>query len=85
MSDELTEIRFWAQVIGDAKRIVICNPDLESRVKGWVDARGMSGLITVQATPICPIDRCYIVDEQAIQAAFDEVISRPIKINWRTA
>ena len=83
MSDELTEVRFWAQVMGDAKRTVICNPEYESRVKGWIEARGMGGLITVQATPVCPIDRTYIVDEQAIQAAFDEVVSRPIHIDWR--
>lgn len=83
MSEELTEIRFWTQVMGDAKRTVICNPDLESRVKGWIDARGMGGLITVQATPICPINRTYIVDEQALQASLNEVLSRPIKIDWR--
>jgi hypothetical protein len=86
MSDDLTEVRFWAQVMGDAKRTVICNPDLESRVKGWIDARGMGGLITVQATPVCPIDRTYIVDDAALQAAYNEVMQRPIKIDyWRSS
>lgn len=68
MSGVLTEVRFWAQVIGDAKRTVICSPDLESRCKGYVEARGLAGLITVQASPYVPDDRIFVVDEQAIGA-----------------
>lgn len=69
MSDMLTEVRFWAQVIGDAKRTVVCNPDLESRIKGWVDARGMGGIIKVEPSPHAPMDRVFVIDEQAIAAA----------------
>lgn len=65
----LTEVRFWAQVIGDAKRTVLCPPDLESRCKGYVDARGLSGIITVVASPGCPPDQIFVIDTPAIQAA----------------
>lgn len=70
----LDEVRFWAQVTGDAKRTVVCSPDMESRVKGWVDARGLGGVLTVKASPVCPDDRVLLVDEQAIDAAFRESV-----------
>jgi hypothetical protein len=72
----LTEVKFWAQVTGDAKRTVVCPPDLESRVKGWVDARSMGHLIRVNANPACPPDRIFIIDEQAIHASLAESLQR---------
>lgn len=83
MSDMLTEIRFWAQVVGDSKRMVLCNPDLESRVKGWIDARGMGGILTVLADSACSMDRIYVVDQPALDAAYQQVLQRPIRIDWR--
>ena len=65
MSDPLTELRFWQQVIGDARRTVLCPPEMESRCKGYVDARGLGGVITVKATPVCPDDRIYVMVETA--------------------
>ena len=75
----LTEIRFWSQVVGDAKRTVMCSPENESRCKGYVDARGLGGLITVKATPFVPDDRLFIIDEGAIEAATNEVLARPTR------
>ena len=74
----LTEMRFWAQVIGDAKRTVICPPDLESRCKGYVDARGLGYLITVKPSPYCPPNQILVLDEQALQASMNEMLARPI-------
>lgn len=74
MNDMLTEVRFWAQVVGDAKRTVMCPPDLESRCMGYVAARGIEGLITVKASPMVPADRIFVIDEQAIGAAW----ARPV-------
>jgi hypothetical protein len=79
-NDTLTEVRFWAQIIGDAKRTVFCAPDLESRIKGWVDARGMGGIITVIASPGCPEGRIFIADTPAMQATMNQAMSRPITI-----
>jgi hypothetical protein len=67
VNDVLTEVRFWSQVIGDARCTVLCCPDLESRIKGWVGARGMGGVITVEASPSVPADRILVVDQAAIQ------------------
>jgi hypothetical protein len=82
VNDPLTEVHFWAQVIGDAKRTVICSPDLESRVKGWVEARGMGGIITVQAGPFVPDNRLYIIDTPALDASLQQSIQEGIR-NWR--
>lgn len=79
MTDPLTEVRFWAQVIGDAKRTIMCNPDAESRIKGWIDARGMAGLLTVKPSPYVPENRIFILDEQGMQANLNERLARPIK------
>jgi len=76
VNDVITEVRFWAQVIGDAKRTVICSPEMESRCKGYVDTRGLAGIITVMASPACPDDRLYVIDDQAIMAGLD----RPLRV-----
>jgi len=80
MSDVLTEVRFWAQVIGDSRRTVICPPDLESRCKGYVDARGLGGLITVKASPYCPTNQILVVDEQGLAGSMAELLARPIRL-----
>lgn len=76
----MTEVQFWSQVLTDAERTVICPPDLESRLKGYIDAHGMSGAIHVKATPICPEDRVLVLDEHAIEASLRQAIARPIRI-----
>lgn len=80
MSDMLTEVRFWAQVIGDVKRTVVCSPEMESRCKGYVDARGLGGLITVKASSGVPDTTLLVIDEGAIAAAVAEAGARPIRL-----
>jgi hypothetical protein len=68
MSDDpLTEIKFWFIVINDMRQTVICPPDLESRIKGWVATRDMGGIITVHATPVCPPNKIILIDESALR------------------
>lgn len=62
----LTEDRFWAQVPTESKSIVICPSGLESRVRGWVEARGRRSLVTVVADPLMPDDQVYITDLHAL-------------------
>lgn len=57
MSDALTDVRFWAQVLTDSKRTVACSPENESRCKGYVTARGLGGLITILVSPIVRDDQ----------------------------
>lgn len=80
MSDILTEVRFWTQVIGDQKRTVFCSPDLEARLRGWIEARGMGHLLTVKASQACPDTQVFIVDEQGIEAEWQQALSRPVRI-----
>lgn len=77
MNDPLTEVRFWEQIIGDSRRTVYCSPEWESRIKTWVDVRGMGGIITVVATRMLTDDLIVIFDEQALQAE----LSRPAKMD----
>lgn len=75
----MTEIRFWSQVVGDAKRTVVCPPDLESRCAGYVRARGLEHLITVKASRYVPENRIFVIDEQAIDAE----MAKPARIRLR--
>ena len=75
-NDILTEVSFWMQVMGDAKRTIVCSPDLESRVKGWIDARGMGHLLKMVANQACPDNRIIIIDEQALAADLAASIQR---------
>lgn len=68
--DPLTEVYFWAQVMTDAQRTVLCPPEWESRCKGYVDARGLAGLIKVVASTVIPDGQIIVVDEQAMEASW---------------
>jgi hypothetical protein len=83
MSDPLTEVRFWAQIIGDARRTIMCSPDNESRIKCWIDARGMSGVLTVEATPFVADDTIYVLDVQAANAAMERRALQDLKERFR--
>lgn len=60
MSDMLTELRFWQIVIDDMRQTVICPPELESRCKGYVGARGLGGIISVIASSACPPNQILV-------------------------
>lgn len=79
-NDVLTEVRFWSIVAKNAKRTVLCSPDLESRCKGYVQAAGLAGIITVVASPGCPNDQVFVVDEQAMRASQNERMAKPIRL-----
>lgn len=72
--EALTEIRFWAQVLTDARRTVICPPEWESRCKGYVDARELGGLIKVVASPFTPPGQIIVMDEQAMEASWRQTL-----------
>lgn len=67
--DMLDDIRFWAQVMTDSERTVVCPPEYESRLKSMIEARGLSGLLKVLARPECPDDKLIVIDEHAIDAS----------------
>lgn len=67
-NDPLTEVSFWAQVLTDAERTVVCSPENESRIKTWVATRGLSGSITVLVSPIVRDDQLIVMDPHAFDA-----------------
>ena len=80
MSELLTEVRFWAQVAGDARRTIVCPPDLESRIKGWLSARALLGFHTVEANEYMPPDRIFVVDQGALDAYMAQAMNRPRRL-----
>jgi len=74
------EIRFWMQVMTDAERTVVCSPELESRCKTWVDARGMGHLITVKVSQTCPDETIFLFDERGIDAEMRKAMLAPIRL-----
>jgi hypothetical protein len=80
MSELVTEIRFWAQVAGDARRTIVCPPDLESRIKGWLSARDMLGFHAVEVNQYMPADRIFVVDQGVLDAYMAQAMNRPIRL-----
>lgn len=76
MTEPLDEVRFWSQVLTDAQRTVVCSPELESRVKGWVDSRMMGGLIKVVPQRFCPDNMIYVIDENSMAASLAEDLDK---------
>lgn len=64
----LTDIRFYEQVLLDARRTIICPPDLAAAVQAVVDQHGAGNLFTVLASAACPKHRLLLIDEQALEA-----------------
>lgn len=82
MTDWLTDLRFWAQIEGDSKRTIACSPTTAPRIREAIETAGCDHIITVISSPIVPDGQAYVIDEQAIDAAFQEMLHRPIRPPW---
>lgn len=89
----LDDILFWSQVVTDSERTIVCSPEYESRLKAVIEARGLSGLLTVLARRECPDDQMWVVDEHAADASLAQALARrPVPLvdfasraeQWRT-
>lgn len=78
MADPVTDLLFWQQVVKDAERTVVCNPDMESRVKGILGRLGASGMKVI-ASPFCPEGSVYVLDENAINAKLRQSLLRSLR------
>ncbi|MFJ8798482.1 hypothetical protein [Streptomyces sp. NPDC102487] len=65
---------FWAQIEGDAKRTVLCEPHMVDEVQAAVEARGFGNLITVRAHRYCPEGKLLIIDEAAMEASHRQMV-----------
>lgn len=77
------ELRCTTQVMTDAKRTLICEPDTADEVRALVKARGAAGTFEVKASAACPPGRILVLDEQALTAAENQTLqqlSRGIRV-----
>lgn len=65
----LTDIRFYEQVLLDARRTIVCPPDLAAAVQAVVEQHDAADLFTVISSPACPKSRLLLIDEQAMEAS----------------
>jgi hypothetical protein len=58
----LADIQAAMRAIEDARRTVLCTPDMEARVQTVVDSFGWGGLVHVRTSPHVPEGTAYIID-----------------------
>jgi len=75
------EARFFAQIIGDAQRTVLCEPHRVEEIRGAVERMGMGDVLTVKASQVCPEGKLLVIDEQALEASARQAASRPIRFH----
>ncbi|MFI9618121.1 hypothetical protein ACIG8S_04300 [[Kitasatospora] papulosa] len=73
------EARFFAQIIGDARRTILCEPHRVDEIQDVVERLGMAGILTVKASQVCPEGKLLVLDEQAMEATFRQAASRLIR------
>lgn len=70
----LDDARFWAQVMTDQERTIVCPPEYESRLKVMIETRGLSGLLTVLPSRVCPDDKLIVIDRHALDASLAQTM-----------
>ncbi|MFE9850312.1 hypothetical protein ACFYPN_16080 [Streptomyces sp. NPDC005576] len=74
------EVRFFAQIIGDARRTIICEPHLVDEIREVVDRAKMAGILTVKTSLACPPGQLVVIDEQAMEAEMNQAASQTIRL-----
>lgn len=77
MSD--VDEQFWAQVKGDTKRTILCEPHRVDEIQALIDERGYDHL-TLRASPYCPEGKLLVIDDGAIEASGRQALQR----SWRS-
>ncbi|MFW3473649.1 hypothetical protein ACN24M_20495 [Streptomyces microflavus] len=70
------ELRFATQVMNDAKRTLICEPDKADEVRALVEAMGAAGTFEVMTSAACPPGQILVLDEQALTAVQNQALQR---------
>jgi hypothetical protein len=74
--DTLGEVRFWAQVLADAKRTVYCAPADAGRIRDMVAAEGMAHLVAVVPSRFVEPGEAIVADTNAIEAGYRQAIQK---------
>jgi hypothetical protein len=71
----LDDVQFWATVIEESRRTLICHPKHEAAIRARADELGVGGMLTVQTSALLPTeDTLILMDEGALQAATAEAM-----------
>jgi hypothetical protein len=73
------ELRFYMQTLGDARRILICEPASVDEVRSAVNVLGMAALWTVRSSPCCLPGKLLVIDEPALEASMNQAAQRAAK------
>jgi hypothetical protein len=68
----LDEISFYGIAKQEAKRTILCEPDLEHAIRAAVDQLKASDILTVCPSPACPEGQLIVIDEGALEAQHQE-------------
>ncbi|MET8278260.1 hypothetical protein [Micromonospora sp. NPDC005174] len=72
----LDDVRFWATVIEEQRRILICPPAMVDAVNRKLVELGMGGFHEIQASPYMPDNQIWMVDPNAMEAATRQAMQR---------
>lgn len=78
----LDDVRFWAAVIEEQRRILICQPAMLDAVNRKLADLGIDGLHEVQASPLMPDDQIWVIDPNVVEASTRQASQRALK-GWR--
>lgn len=57
-----SDVTFWAMAVRSLRRLVLVNPEYESRCKEMIRIRGLDPVFTVVPNPYIPKDKAYLID-----------------------
>lgn len=70
------ELRFSTQVMNDAKRTLVCEPNRADEVRALIQTMGAAGTFEVKDSAACPPGQILVLDEQALTAAQNQTLQQ---------
>lgn len=81
----MVDLAFARMVCDDSKRTLCCHPDDAGRVRWHIDQlSGRDDILKVVESAVVPAGTIYVVDEQAMEASFNESLQAGLRAPlWR--
>jgi hypothetical protein len=77
--DVYRELVFWEQIKGDAKRVILCEPDRVDEIRAAVEERRCEAILTVRGSEHCPPGQLIVIDQGALEAVSRQAAQRAAK------
>ena len=78
----LDNLRFTAQILGDSRRTLLCEPSRIAEVQAIVDERDLAGIYTVRGSRACPQGKIIVIDDPAMEASSNATAQRAARSLW---